>query len=196
VIAKTGPSLYRLNLIRDLRERELKSERQKRLAVILGLGCFGFFILSVCYSVLTIWQMERVLSHEKDKLQRLHQEYQKYTATRLIVDKSDIELLNDLQGRGFFWTKKLAAMAKHLPDNYWITGFGYNNQELHVSGYGNASSRQDQLLVLDQYLNRLRFDSTFANTFPTLQLNTADRNETGGKVGFEFSAYTAKWRSQ
>jgi len=36
MIAKSGPSLYRLNLIRDLREREVKSEQQHRLAVILA----------------------------------------------------------------------------------------------------------------------------------------------------------------
>ena len=46
MIAKSGLNLYRLNLIRDLREREIKSDRRNRLSVILGLGCFGFFILS------------------------------------------------------------------------------------------------------------------------------------------------------
>ncbi|MDB5050481.1 MAG: hypothetical protein JWO30_3552 [Fibrobacteres bacterium] len=194
MIAKSGLSLYRLNLIRDLREREVKSERQQRLAVILGLGCFGFFVLSLLYSGLTIAQMEHVLTIEKDKVHRLQQEYQKYTAARLIVDKSDIELLNDLQGKGGLWTKKLASMAKHLPENYWITGFTYNNNLLKVTGYGYANPQQDQLLVLDQYLNRLRSDTTFSNTFTKLQLNMADRKEDGTRVAFDFSAFTSKWK--
>jgi hypothetical protein len=196
LIAKAGPALYRLNLIRDLREREFRVERRKRLAVILGLGCFGFFLLSLIYSALTMWQMERVLSSEKDKLNRLQQEYRKYTATRLIVDKSDIELLSGLQGKGIFWTRKLAAMAKHLPDNYWITSFKYSNGELRVMGYGLAGPRQDQLMILDDYTNQLRTDTSFADVFPIIYLNSAERREEGGRVGFDFSAVTKNWKGQ
>jgi Tfp pilus assembly protein PilN len=196
MIAKPGMNLYRINLIRDLRDREVKAEQQQRLAVILGLGCFGFFLISLLYSTLTILQMERVLTNEKEKVGRLQQEYQKYAAAKLIVDKSDIELLNDLQGKGMLWTKKLAAMAKHLPDNYWITGFSFTNNTLNVRGYGYADARQDQLLVLDQYLNRLRNDTTFSDTFSKLQLNVAERREDGSRVAFEFSAFTNKWMPQ
>lgn len=193
---KQGTSLYRINLIRELRERELKSERRRRLTLILGIGCFGFFIMSILYSGLTMWQMERVLDVESDKLNRLHVEYQKYTAAKLIVDKSDLELLNELQGKGMFWTKKLVAMAKHLPDNYTITGFSYLNNELKVSGHGQSTHQQDQLLILDGYLNDLRADTTFSSLFKKLQLNAADRKGEGGRVAFEFSAYTAAWKGQ
>lgn len=185
-------NLYRLNLISDLRERELKAERRHRLAVILGMGCFGFFVMSLLYSGFTIVQMENVLSNENEKVRRLQQEYTKYTAARLIVDKSDIELLNDLQGKGVFWTKKLASMAKHLPENYWITGFSYVNNALNVKGYGYATSRQDHLLILDGYLNHLRADSTFADRFDTIRLNMAERREETGRVAFDFSAIDSK----
>jgi hypothetical protein len=188
--------LYRMNLIRELRERELKRERQNRLALILGFGCFGFFLVSVLYSGITIWQMENVLDRENRKLTHLHEQYRKYAAARLIVDKSDLELLNDLQGKGVFWTKKLAAMAKHLPDDYMITGFSYLNNELKIAGYGYASPKQDQLLILDGYLNALRTDTTFSDTFKMLQLNSADRKGEAGRILFEFSAYTAAWKAQ
>lgn len=185
-------NLYRLNLIRELREREVKAERRHRLSVILGMGCFGFFLISVLYSGFTIVQMESVLTNENEKVRRLQQEYTKYTAARLIVDKSDIELLNDLQGKGVFWTKKLASMAKHLPENYWITGFSFANSTLNVKGYGYATSRQDHLLVLDDYLNRLRGDSTFADTFDTVRLNIAERKDEAGRIAFDFSAFDSK----
>jgi hypothetical protein len=193
---KTGHGLYTINLIRDLREKEIKVERQSRLLRIFGLGCFGFFLLSLLYSGLTIWQMEQVLELEKDKLSRLNLEYQKYTAARLIVEKSDLELLNDLQGKGVFWTRKLASMAKHLPENYWITSFAFKDEELKVSGYGYASQQQDQLLVLDQYLNRLRSDTSFADTFHKMQLNIAERRQDAAHIAFDFSAYTKKWKGQ
>jgi hypothetical protein len=187
---------YRLNLIRTIRERERKSERRKRMAFILGAGCFGFLIISGLYSAMTIWLMENVIKSEQDKLSRLQQEYQKYTATKLIIDKTDVELLGNLQGTGIFWTRKLAAMAKHLPDNYWITHFSFHENELRVSGFGIGSPQQRQLLILDGYIRELRNDSSFADVFKSIRLRSADRNEEGGRVAFEFSAYTAKWKSQ
>jgi hypothetical protein len=192
MIVKTGMNLYRLNLIRELRERELKSERRNRLSVILSLGCFGFFVLSLLYSALTIMQMEHVLSAEEEKVNRLKVEYQKYTAAKLIVDKSDIELLNGLQGKGIFWTRKLVALAKHLPENFSITAFSFNNDVLLVKGHGYAGPKQDELLILDNYLNELRADSTFSNTFLKIQLNLVVRGEDASRVNFDFSAYANK----
>jgi hypothetical protein len=198
VITKSGPTRYRLNLIRDLRERERRKEQRRKMMFTLGAACFGFFVLSLLYSGFTMWRMEKVLADEQLKLNRLKVEYNKYTVTKLIVDKSDVELLNQLKGRGIFWTGKLAAIAKHLPDNYWITHFKYANNELHVSGYGYVPPQQDQLLVLDAYLNRLRADTSFADVFKTLRLNSAQRGDDNGqaRVSFDFSAYTSKWKPQ
>jgi Tfp pilus assembly protein PilN len=196
LITKPGLALYHVNLIRDQREREYRAERRHRLALILGIGCFGFFALSLIYSGLTIWQMEHVLTNEQDKVRHLQQEYQKYAAARLIVDKSDIELLSGLQSKGVFWTRKLAAMAKHLPDNYWITGIEYANGEVRVQGYGLLGPQQDQLGELEAYMNRLRTDTSFADVFPRVFLNLAQLQETSGRVGFDYSAVTKDWNSQ
>jgi Tfp pilus assembly protein PilN len=191
IAVKTG-GIYRINLIRDLREQELRQERKRRMAMIVGLGCFGFFLISVLYSSLTIWQMEDVLKRERQKVDHLKQEYQKYTATRLIVDKSDLELLNGLQGKGIFWTKKLAAVAKYLPDNYWITQFSYGAEHLKVTGFGSVGPQQDQLLVMNAYLDKLRADTTFSDAFKAVQLISVDRiGEAGaGRCAFEFTADT------
>lgn len=192
----SAQSLYKINLIRELRERQKKKEERTRLALILGFGCFGFFLLSIIYSSLTIWQMERVLTHESTQVARLKQEYQKYKASKLIIDKTDIELLNDLKSKGFFWTKKLAALANHLPDNYSITSFAFEKEMLRVSGYGYVNPKQDQLLVLDDYLNKLRADTNFSDTFSKLQLKSAERKEEGGKFGFNFIATSKTWKPQ
>jgi Tfp pilus assembly protein PilN len=191
IAVKTG-GLYRINLIRDLREKEFRQERKRRMAVIVGVGCFGLFVISALYSALTIWQMEGVLKRERLKVEHLKQEYRKYTATRLIVDKTDLELLNSLQGKGIFWTKKLSAVAKHLPDNYWITQFSYNAEHLKVSGYGYVGPQQNQLIVLNAYLDRLRADTTFADIFKAVQLVSVDRSgDVGqGRCAFQFTADT------
>ncbi len=194
--AKTRAAPYRLNLIRSIRERERKADRRNRLAFILAAGCFGFLALSTLFSALTIWQMERVISQEKDKVSRLKQEYQKYTATKLIVDKADVELLGSLQGKGIFWTRKVAAMAHHLPDNFWITRFTFQNGELKVAGYGLAGPRQNQLLVLNGYINDLKKDTSFSDVFREVRLKKADRSDEGSKIAFEISAVTTDWKAQ
>jgi Tfp pilus assembly protein PilN len=194
MIATIANPPYHLNLIRSIREREKKSERRKRLAFILTAGCFGFFALSTLYSALTIWQMESVITQEKDKLSHLKQEYQKYTATKMIVDKSDVELLGSLQGKGVFWTRKLAVMAKDLPDNYWITRFSYQNEVLSIGGFGLAGPQQGQLLVLNDYVNSLKQDTAFADIFKDVRLVKVDRTADGNKIAFELAAHTANWR--
>lgn len=198
MIQRLGPSHYRLNLIRDLRERERRQENRRQLLLFLGFACFGCFILSLLYSGMIMWRMERVIAIEQAKLTRLKLEYNKYTVTKLIVDRSDIELLNNLKGKGIFWTGKLAALAKHLPDNYWITKFKYANNQLYVAGFGYVPPQQDQLMVLDGYLNRLRSDTTFNDVFKTLRLNSVNRGDEGSqaRVSFEFSAYTSKWKAK
>lgn len=185
-----APKAYHINLVRRLREKERRAEKQDRIRAMVGLACFALLALAVVYSCLTMWKMERVLSTEREKLVQIQNEYQKYTATRTIVDKGDVELLNGLQGRGIFWTKKLAAMATHLPDNYSITAFSYYNGELKVRGFGFTNPKQDQLLILDAYLNRLRQDSSFSDIFKQTFLTGTQRNDQPGtgKVNFEFSA--------
>jgi hypothetical protein len=188
-------SPYKINLVRALREQEKAAERRRNRAITLGVACFGFLVLSLLYCGFSIWDMEHVIASEKEKLTLLQQEYRKYTATNMTVDKTDVELLNSLQGRGIFWTKKLAALAKHLPENYWITKFDYTNGILRVSGFGYVSPKQDQLLILDDYIKNLRKDSTFSDVFKSISLISADRkDEAGGtsKVGFEYSASTGR----
>lgn len=181
---------YRINLIRNLRDKERRVEKRRRLRILASLACFALLVLAFAYSGFTMMDMEKVLATEQNKLNQIKFEYNKYTAARTIVDKGDVELLNALQGRGILWTKKLASLAMHLPDNYAITGFSYRVGELRVTGFGYVNSKQDQLLVLDWYLNRLRQDTVFSNVFKQLHLNRAERSEEAeaGRVTFDFSA--------
>jgi hypothetical protein len=181
---------YSINLVRKMREEEKRAERRRLRTVALCFICFGALCLSVFYSTLQILRMERVLQDERNKLARIEAEFRKYQKTKMIVNKADIELLDRLQNSRIFWTKKLAAMAFHLPDNYWITSFGYRSPSFTVDGYGYISPEQKQLITLDNYLNELRFDSTFADRFIVTYLNSTVRKDEQGKmrVSFDFSS--------
>ncbi len=188
---------YTANMVRDLRLAEKKAETSRVMAVMAGWACFGVLALAILYTVLKVLTMESILDAERQRLWRLQEAYKKYTATRAVVDKSDIELLDTLQGSRIFWTRKLAAMAMHLPDNYWITEFSYKRKEMNVSGYGYITPDQEQLVTLDDYLNLLRQDSTFNDDFARTYLNLTERDDEGRRlrVGFDYSSTYSKTSS-
>ncbi|MBD3392180.1 MAG: hypothetical protein GF418_08895 [Chitinivibrionales bacterium] len=181
---------YTINLVRTIRIEERKAEVQRvRVLVLLGV-CVGLLVLSVFYATLQVLTMEATLREEKDKLARIEAEYKRYKETTMIVNKADVELLNRLQSQRIFWTKKLAAMALHLPENYWITDFSFSQSTFNVKGYGYITPDQRQLVTIDDYLNLLREDSTFSDVFSQVFLNSTERTDekVRERVSFDYSA--------
>lgn len=183
---------YTINFVRKIREQEKKAETKRFQILIMCLVCFGFLCLVLLYSTLEVLKMERVLQEERDKVATIEAEYHKYQKTKMIVNKGDIELLDKLHNGRIFWTKKLAAMAFHLPEYYWITKFGYTNASYKVEGFGYITPEQKQLITLDDYLNELRKDTTFSDVFLVTFLNSTVRSDAQGRqrVSFDFSSET------
>ena len=181
---------YTINLVRKVRIDEKKADRQRLTITVLLICCFGILILSLLYSALQILRMEQTLTEEQEKLDRIEKEYRQYKATQTIIDKSDIELLDRLQHNRIFWSKKLVATAQYLPENYWITQFGYKKPSFYVDGYGYISKKQEQLITMDDYLNQLRVDTTFNDVFRNTYLNLTDRQDekTRERINFKYSA--------
>jgi hypothetical protein len=181
---------YAINLVRTLRLEEKKIEIKRARLVAICTSCFGVLGLSLFYALLQVLSMVNTLNEEKSKVARIEQEYKQYTATNNFVDRSDIELLDKLQNKKIFWTKKIAAMAQHLPENYWVTQFVNEKNSFVVSGYGYISSNQEQLITIDDYLNLLRNDRLFNDVFKNLFLKSMSRTdeETRERISFEYLA--------
>jgi hypothetical protein len=181
---------YQINLVRQIRVDEKRMIVLHNRIFVAATFCICLLTLSVVYLVFQILNMEMKISAEKQTLGRIEMEYSKYKATKMQVDKADIELLDNLQGSRIFWTKKLAAMAYYLPENYWITKFGYDARTYKVSGYGYISGQQEQLITLDDYLNKLRADSTYNDVFNTTNFNSVQRSDEEGRsrISFEYSS--------
>lgn len=189
---------YTINLIQQQRLKE-KNERKLRSTIrMITIAAFAVLLISMGYSAVTVLRMKLDIENEKQELARIEAEYKKYRATRMIVNKEDIELLDRLQNGRIFWTKKLAAMAYHLPNKppnpYWITDFKYKAPKLNVLGYGFISPEQKQLITIDDYLNSLRADTTFSDVFTSCYLNMTKRDDEGHRerVNFEYSAEKEK----
>lgn len=189
---------YKINLIHQLRLKEKKELEQKSTLRIMTIVAFAILLLSLGYSFATVLRMKLAIEREKHELARIESEYKKYRKTKMIVNKEDIELLDRLQNGRVFWTKKLAAMAYHLPNKppnpYWITDFSYKEPRLKVDGFGFISSRQEQLMTIDDYLNSLRADTSFSDVFTACYLNSTVRDDEGyqERVTFEYSAEKKK----
>jgi Tfp pilus assembly protein PilN len=181
---------YSINLVRTMRIEERRAEARRVRVLTLSGICFGVLALAVFYTVLDVFMMETTLRDEREKLARIEQEYKRYKETTMIVNKADIELLNQLQSGRIFWTKKLAAMASHLPENYWITDFNFGQSSFDVKGYGYITGDQRQLVTIDDYLNLLRADSTFNDVFTKVYFNSTERTDEGDRerVSFHYSA--------
>ncbi|MGD9201630.1 MAG: hypothetical protein PVI26_08720 [Chitinispirillia bacterium] len=181
---------YTINIIRNARIEEKKLEYQRIRMVALNTACFGILALSLFYSILQILMMEQVIKNEKAKVGQVKDKYKQYQQTTMNVNKSDIELLDKLQNHKIFWTEKVAAMARHLPDNYWITHFVYSNNLFDVKGFGYISKNQDQLNVINDYLTKLRQDTTFSDIFKEIYLNSTNLTDVGRqeRVSFHYSA--------
>lgn len=189
---------YRINLIEQVRQKERQEQVQKSTVTVISVIAFALLFLSATYSASNVIKMYQSIEMERRRLQRIEAEYRKYRAAKTMVDKADIELLDKLQTGRVFWTKKLAAMALHLPESYWITRFGYDKNIFNVRGYGFISPRQEQLITIDEYLNSLRSDTMFADVFPTVRLNSTSRDDEANRerVMFDYSAEKAGAKSR
>lgn len=185
---------YEINVIQQLRLNEKRNQNLSSTMDIIVICSFALLLVSIIYAGSLIMHMRLAIDKEKAELARIEAEYSKYRETRMIVDKGDIELLDKLQTNRIFWTKKLAAMAFHLPNQppnpYWITSFGYNHNTYNVKGYGLISPKQEQLITIDDYLNSLRLDSAFNDVFKYCYLNSTSRADEAAKerVSFDYSA--------
>ncbi len=185
---------YAINLVKEDRIAEKRELAKSKRLFIYASICFGLLGLSFIYSVFEVLSMQRVLWEQEERLTQIETRYKKYKSTKMIVQKSDIELLNRLQSNRIFWTKKLAAMALHLPEKYRIIKFAFDGEKLTVSGYGYITPDQEQLVVLNKYLNSLREDKTYSDDFKATTFGYTERNDEKSKykvkrrVTFEFSS--------
>jgi hypothetical protein len=168
---------FRLNLIREFQARQAARESARNRVLWLNTVCFGLLAAALLYGTFQTVRMRSMVAEERTRLAHVKAEYQHYKASEMIVSKADVELLDRLQNNRIFWTKKLLAMARYLPENYWITQFDYDLQYFTVKGYGYITDRQEQLLTLHSYLDALRKEPSFNDEFKSVYLNSTVRTD-------------------
>ncbi len=179
---------YQLNLVRELREQEQREAHRKARLVLATTLSFILLALSIAYTAWQVIAMEMVLARERRKVARIEKDYRQYTATEALVSAADITLLDDLKNNSIFWTRKLSAIARHLPEGYATTRFGYTGEEFSIEGVGRVTADQQHLVNLHGYMDKLERDSAFSDVFTKLYLNSAKRESEKGNFVFSISA--------
>jgi len=174
---------YKMNLMKSIIEAEKRNSEHRLKMSLLFIVCFGALGGAALYVYSQLSLMEQTLYAEKLKLLKVQAEYRNYQEEVSVVNKADVELLGRLQTNRIYWTRKLEAIAKYLPDaepvSYWITKFGYNDngRTFTVSGYGYITQKQEQLLELERYLDSLRAEPSYAHIFGSTYLKSAVRDD-------------------
>jgi len=174
---------YRINLAKSMLEADKRNSKHRMNMALIFVICFGALGGAALYVYSQLSLMEQTLYDEKLKLLKVQAEYRNYQEETSVVDKADVELLGQLQTNRIYWTRKLEAIAKYLPDaepiSYWITKFGYSDdyKTFTVSGYGYITQRQEQLLELERYLDSLRAEPSYAYVFGATYLKSAVRSD-------------------
>lgn len=181
---------YQINLVRALREQEREGERRRTRMLGFSLFCFGMLVLSLLYTALQVFSMQTTLKTETAQSGRIQTEYSKYKQTKMLVSKPDLELLDSLQKSRIFWTKKLAALASHLPENYWLDNISFTPPEFSAGGGGYISPQQEQLIAIENYLNDLRADTNYSDIFKKTHFSSTSRSALGSQsiINFEFTS--------
>jgi hypothetical protein len=183
---------YNINLIRELRADERRASELRDRLFTIALSCIGLIGIAAITFTFQVLGMEAKLANERTQLARIELEYSKYKTTRMVIDKADIERLDSLQANRVYWTKKLVAMAVYLPENYWIIAFGFDGKLYSVEGYGYITQKQEQLITLDEYLNKLRADQSYNDVFKLTAFNVVSRadeeKEKRERVNFKYSS--------
>lgn len=181
---------YSINLVRQQREEEQSREKWRLRLSLVTIVAGGMLMAAVIVTVFQVFGMRFVILSEQENLARIKAEYGKYKTTKMLVNKGDIELLDSLQNNRIFWTRKLVAMAKHLPEDYWITEFHFQPPVFRASGFGYISPQQEELITIDDYLNQLRVDSTYCDVLHKTFFNSTERTDekNRSRVSFEFSS--------
>jgi len=191
IVAKGEHVRYTINMVRTIREEERKQHKRQFKLFLFSLLSFGLFALSLAYGALAILPMRAVLHKAETRLNRIEAEYEQYQSTQASIGSEDIKLLDKLYNGKVFWTEVLAAVAYHLPEGFWTSSFKYDGKEFTVKGFGRTGGKQDHLIVIDHYINRLRNDEAFRKVFKSVRLNSTSRNDDGGRslIYFDISAF-------
>ena len=168
-----------LNFIRGrVATYRLKSLRQMIFATFLLVFLLCFMFMGYVYidNHYEIKSYQNRLALVSERFARLNEE-----VFRIVEYKKDwdslrerISLVSELKGKQMWWTPKLEALSKLMPDNIWLSSISASSTNITLKGYALPGDNRGFRSV-ENFVRQLKEDATFGKILGEINLSTVAR---------------------
>lgn len=168
-----------LNFIRGrVATYRLKSLRQMIFGTFLLVFLLCFMFMGYVYidNHYEIKSYQNRLALVSERFAKLNEE-----VFRIVEYKKDwdslrerISLVSELKGKQMWWTPKLEALSKLMPDNIWLSSISASSTNITLKGFALPGDNRGFRSV-ENFVRQLKEDATFGKILGEINLSTVAR---------------------
>jgi len=179
-----------LNFIRDRAATyRLKSLRQMTFATFLLVFLLCFMFMGYVYidNYYEIKSYRNRLALVSERFARLNKEVFRIVEYKKEWDslREKISLVSELKGKQIWWTPKLEALSKLMPDNIWLSSISASPTSLTLKGFALPGDNRGFRSV-ENFVRQLKGDPTFSKILGEIHLSTVARTGAGKLPAMSF----------
>ncbi len=170
-----------LNFIRDrVATYRLKSLRQMIFATFLLVFLLCFMFMGYVYidNHYEIKSYQNRLTLVSERFARLNKEVFRIVEYKKEWDslREKISLVSELKRKQMWWTPKLEAFSKLMPDNIWLSSISASSTTLTLKGFALPGDNRG-FRSIENFVRQLKEDPTFSKILGEIRLSTVTRTE-------------------
>lgn len=170
----TNVFYFKVNL-NKFGEMKLQAERDNktfRNAVIVYLA--GALIMFAGLIFLNNSLKKKVEIREKD-LAKAKAELSSYVGQKDYLSVGDVNRLAQTFTNRIFWTRKLEALSNEIDRQLAIRKLNFSNGVLTLNGIIEVNESLKELLVINEFIDRLKANPDISNDFPEIKSGQVTR---------------------
>lgn len=183
--------MIEINLLpEELRQKDRKFSVDTRYIV--------FLIPAVVSALVCVHlALSTVLIVKTSQLGYLNAAWQKLGGKRELLEKykkeddllsQDSRMAQQLSSESVRWSEKLNTLSLALPAGVWFNKLTVSGKDFVLRG-SVVSLQKDEMTAINKFLDSLKNDPAFFNTFVSLELESVKRDAVGG---YDVVAFTLK----
>lgn len=170
-----------LNFIRGrVATYRLKSLRQMIFATFLLVSLLCFMFMGYVYidNYYEIKSNQNRLALVSERFSRLNKEVFRIVEYKKEWDslREKISLVSELKRKQMWWTPKLEAFSKLMPDNIWLSSISASPTTLTLKGFALPGDNRG-FRSIENFVRQLKEDPTFSKILGEIHLSTVTRIE-------------------
>ncbi|TKJ47220.1 hypothetical protein CEE34_04795 [Candidatus Aerophobetes bacterium Ae_b3a] len=168
-----------LNFIRGrVATYRLKSLRQMIFGTFLLVFLLCFMFMGYVYidNYYEIKSYQNRLALVSERFAKLNEEVFRIVEYKKEWDslREKISLVSELKGKQMWWTPKLEALSKLMPDNIWLSSISASSTNITLKGFALPGDNWGFRSV-ENFVQELKEDPTFGKILGEIDLSTVAR---------------------